>query len=65
MKNIPKNMLKKLAAPKNILKKLAAPKGSFLYQLTVSFIVGIMTLILLASIESGATKYPGPFIRGG
>jgi len=50
MKNIPKNVLKRLATPKNMLKKLAAPKGSFLYQLTVSFIVGIMTLILLASI---------------
>jgi len=35
---------------KNILKNLVAPKGSFLYQLTVSFIIGITTLILVASV---------------
>ncbi len=35
---------------KNILKSSKAPKGSFLYQLTVSFIIGITTLILVASV---------------
>jgi len=35
---------------KNILKKLVAPEGSFLYQLTISFTIGITTLILVASV---------------
>ncbi|HHI92885.1 MAG TPA: HAMP domain-containing histidine kinase [Gammaproteobacteria bacterium] len=35
---------------KNILKNLIAPAGSFLHQLTVSFIIGITTLILVASV---------------
>jgi len=35
---------------KNVLKKLVAPEGSFLHQLTVSFTIGIITLILVASV---------------
>jgi len=35
---------------KNTLKNLVAPEGSFLHQLTVSFIIGITTLILVASV---------------
>ena len=35
---------------KNILKNLVAPGGGFLHQLTISFTVGITTLILVASV---------------
>jgi len=35
---------------KNILKNLVAPEGGFLHQLTISFTVGITTLILVASV---------------
>ena len=35
---------------KRILKIIVAPGGSFLHQLTVSFTIGIVTLILIASI---------------
>jgi len=35
---------------KDILKNLVAPEGGFLHQLTMSFIIGITTLILVASV---------------
>ncbi|NOX91252.1 MAG: HAMP domain-containing histidine kinase [Gammaproteobacteria bacterium] len=35
---------------KDTLKNLVAPEGSFLHQLTVSFTIGIITLILVASV---------------
>lgn len=53
---------------KELVKKIFSPRGSFLHQLTVSFTVGIVTLILIASIVTSwfaSRRTEGSLIKHG